>query len=63
MNPERLRIEAAAQLAAEAIRLEGIQNEVIACSAAVPEALKDDLRHQTERHAEAVALVLRLSSQ
>ena len=61
MNPERLKTEAAAQLAAETVRLEGIQAEILSHLGPVPEQLQDDLAHQKTRHDEAVALVLRLS--
>ena len=61
MNPERLKTEAAAQLAAETVRLEGIQAEIIAHLGPIPEQLADDLKHQKTRHDDAVALVLRLS--
>ena len=63
MNVDRVRLqnEAAAQLAAETVRLEGIQNEIIAHLGPIPDELADDLAHQKTRHDEAVALVLRLS--
>lgn len=61
MNRERMVTEAAAQLALEAVRLAGIQNEIIAHLGPVPEQLRDDLEYQQGRHQEAVGLVLRLS--
>ncbi len=61
MDRERLQTEAAAQLAAEAVRLEGIQAEVIAHVGPIPEQLADDLAHQKERHQDAVDMVLRLA--
>jgi hypothetical protein len=62
MDHQRLVTEAAAQLAAETVRLDGIQREVIACPGPIPEALQDDLEHARERHQQAVGLVLRLSN-
>ena len=61
MDRARLRVEAHAQLAAEAVRLQGIQAEIISHIGEIPEELRDDYEHALERHDEAVGMVLRLS--
>lgn len=64
MNRDRLVAEAKAQLAAEAVRLDGIEQEILAHEHPdqIPEHLKDDLRHAQDRLDAASAMVVRLSS-
>jgi hypothetical protein len=61
MNRERLLSEAAALLAAETMRLIGIQGEVIAHIGPIPEALAADLELQKSAYREALGVVQRLS--
>lgn len=60
MDRNRLLSEAAAQLAAETVRLVGIQGEVIAHVGPIPEALAADLELQKSAYQDALGVVQRL---